>query len=69
MKAFVLEAYGDAENTKLCDFAEPLLKPNDVRIQVKAVGLNPVDFKTREGKLKMIYNQQFPIILGNVLGG
>lgn len=69
MKAFILESYGNAAATKLTEFATPELRPHDLRIQVTAVGLNPVDFKTREGKLKMVYSPPLPIVMGNELSG
>lgn len=69
MKAYVLSAYGGAENTKLIDFAEPELGANDLRIQTAAVGLNPVDYKTREGNLKIIFKPTLPIVFGNELSG
>lgn len=40
-----------------------------VRIRVHAAGLNPVDFKTRDGQLKVIRRYPLPIALGNDLAG
>ena len=40
-----------------------------VRIRVHAAGLNPLDFKTRDGKLKVIRRYPLPIALGNELVG
>jgi NADPH:quinone reductase-like Zn-dependent oxidoreductase len=36
---------------------------------VQAAGLNPVDFKFRQGKLGLIYRPTFPFVLGNELAG
>lgn len=69
MKAYIIKAYGDAEAAQLTEFTVPELRANDLRIQVAAVGLNSVDFKTRDGMLKMIYNFDLPIVMGNELSG
>jgi len=36
---------------------------------VKAAGLNPVDIKTREGKLKVILRYPLPVVMGNEIAG
>lgn len=69
MKAFILNGYGGAEKTELVDFAEPELRPHDLRIKTCAVGLNPVDFKTRQGSLKIIHSPKLPVVFGNELSG
>lgn len=69
MKAYVINAYGGADVAELTEFAVPELRPHDLRIQVVGVGLNPVDYKTRGGMLKMIYSPALPIVLGNELSG
>jgi len=52
----MMTRYGGPEATELRDgVPEPSAGPNEVRVQVRAAGLNPVDVKTREGKLKVIY--------------
>jgi len=38
-------------------------------VQVRAAGLNPVDFKTREGKLKVIRRYPLPVVMGNEIAG
>ncbi len=69
MKAYVLTGYGGPEKTTLTEISAPVPKPNDVLIKVGAAGLNPVDFKIREGKLKAIQPLSFPQILGNEAAG
>jgi NADPH:quinone reductase-like Zn-dependent oxidoreductase len=68
MRAFVLGKYGP-HAAELRD--EPAPKPGrgEIRIDVKAAGLNPVDFKTREGKLRLIHPYALPIVLGCELSG
>jgi alcohol dehydrogenase len=43
--------------------------PRDVRIAVKAASLNPIDFKIREGKLKLVLDGKPPIALGCDVAG
>jgi len=65
MKAIVLEAFGSAKNFKLKEVPLPEPGEREVRIKVKAVGFNPVDFKIREG----IIGGAVPRILGSDCSG
>lgn len=68
MRAFVLSRYGGPDAAGFRDVARP--SPGDeVLVRVKAAGLNPVDFKTREGKLKVITPYGLPAVMGNELAG
>lgn len=69
MRAYVLERYGGPEGAGLMDVPTPTLRPSDILVQVRAAGLNPVDFKFREGKLRAINSPKLPFILGNELAG
>jgi len=70
MRALVLTRYGGPEATELRDgVPEPSAGPKEVRVQVRAAGLNPVDFKTREGKLKVIRSYPLPAVMGNEIAG
>jgi NADPH:quinone reductase-like Zn-dependent oxidoreductase len=51
MRAIQYESYGGPEVLKLVDVAEPHAAANQVRIAVKAVGVNPVDWKFRQGMM------------------
>lgn len=69
MRAFVLHRYGGANATTLQDVARPVPGPGDVLVRVHAAGLNPVDFKTRGGMLKVVQGYRFPVVMGNELAG
>jgi NADPH:quinone reductase-like Zn-dependent oxidoreductase len=70
MRALMMTRYGGPEATELRDgVPEPSAGPNEVRVQVRAAGLNPVDFKTREGKLKVIRRYSLPAVMGNEIAG
>ncbi len=69
MRAYVLERYGGPEGTKLADVPAPEPGPRQILVDVRAAGLNPVDFKFRQGKLRAIYRPKLPFVLGNELAG
>jgi NADPH:quinone reductase-like Zn-dependent oxidoreductase len=70
MRALMMTRYGGPEATELRDgVPEPSAGPNEVRVQVRAAGLNPVDFKTREGKLKVICRYRLPAVMGSEIAG
>lgn len=69
MKAFVLDRYGGPSSATLRDLPVPAPAPGEVRIRVKAAGLNPVDYKIREGKLKPVVRLMLPSPLGCELSG
>ncbi len=51
------------------DVPAPTLRPHDILVDVRAAGLNPVDFKFRQGKLRAIYRPRLPLVLGNEFAG
>lgn len=69
MQGFVLKGYGGSEATALQQVPAPVPGPGDVLVRVHAAGLNPVDFKTRDGMLKLVQGYDFPIVMGNELAG
>lgn len=69
MRACYIERYGGPERLRIGERAEPALAADSVRIRVRAAGLNPVDFKTRDGKVKILLPYRMPLILGNELCG
>jgi NADPH:quinone reductase-like Zn-dependent oxidoreductase len=69
MRALVLTRYGGPGAAELRDVPAPEPRPGEVRIDVKAAGLNPVDFKIREGKLRLVNRYTLPIVFGCELSG
>jgi alcohol dehydrogenase len=70
MRALMLTRYGGPEATELRDdVPAPSAGPREVLVQVRAAGLNPVDIKTREGKLKVIRHYPLPVVMGNEIAG
>ncbi|MGI8631358.1 MAG: NADP-dependent oxidoreductase [Solirubrobacterales bacterium] len=64
MRAMAIEEFGDADTITELDLPDPKLGPDGVLIAVAAAGVNPVDFKVREGKLAEAFPYRFPLILG-----
>jgi alcohol dehydrogenase len=69
MRAYVLKHYGGPDGAQLLDVPAPVPGPRDILVAVRAAGLNPVDFKFRQGKLRAIHRPKLPFVLGNELAG
>ncbi len=69
MQAFVLTRYGGPEATALRAVPRPRATRGDVLVRVQAAGLNPVDYKTRDGMLKVVQRYPLPAVMGNELAG
>ena len=70
MKAIILPEPGGVENFQIRDIEKPAPGKNEVLVRVKAISINPVDTKTREGKA--FYNQlkeEDPVIVGWDISG
>jgi len=65
MKAIVLHDFGAADQLRYEDVPDPTLRDDEVLIRSKAIGINPVDVKTRKGKGQAArLRQNPPMILG-----
>lgn len=69
MLAYVLDRYGGPDSAALREVPAPTPGPNEVRIQVEAAGLNPIDYKLRDGKLRPVVPLSLPQILGSEVSG
>lgn len=69
MKALVLKKYGGNDSLEIIDTAVPDPSPKQVLIKVHAAGLNPLDYKLRQGMLRAIKKLHFPHIMGNEVSG
>ena len=69
MKAFIVDRYGKKDGVRIGVMPEPELRPDDVLVQIHAASINPVDFKIRDGQLKVVLPYRPPFILGNDLAG
>lgn len=69
MQALVLTRYGGPDAAELRDVPRPRAARGEVLVRVHAAGLNPVDYKTREGMLKVVQRYSLPTVMGNELAG
>lgn len=69
MKAAFIRRYGGNAVVELGELPAPQAGPGELLVEVHAASVNPVDFKIRDGMLKMIIPFGFPLILGNDLSG
>lgn len=69
MRAVVAERYGGPEVLAIAERAPPEVGPGDVRIAVRAASLNPLDWKIRAGKVKLVLPLRPPIALGCDVAG
>ncbi len=64
MKAIRIHEYGGLEKLIYEDVRIPDIGPDEVLIKVNASGINPIDWKVREGQLKEMVTHKFPLIPG-----
>ena len=69
MKACIIEAFGDRSQLKLTDLPTPEAGEGEVLVRIHASGVNPVDWKIREGWLNDLFPHAFPLILGWDMAG
>jgi NADPH2:quinone reductase len=64
MKAVAISRYGGPSTVRVVDLPSPGLAPGEVRIFVRAAGLNPADWKLADGWLRDGFEPTFPYALG-----
>ncbi len=69
MKAAFIRRYGGNNVVELGEQPMPQVGPGELLVEVHAASVNPVDFKIRDGMLKMMVPFRFPLILGNDFSG
>lgn len=69
MKAYMIEAYTKGSPLVLRDVPEPKVGPKDVLVNVRAVGLNLIDAKVRDGEYKIMLPYRPPLIAGHDMAG
>lgn len=64
MRAMVLDGFGGPEVLHIAEIERPEATPGNVIVQVAYAGVNPADWKAREGWLAQFFNYQFPFVVG-----
>ena len=69
MKAAFIDRYESNDIVRVGEIGVPTLGPTDLLVRVHAASVNPVDIKTRNGKLKTLLNTVFRWCLGMISQG
>jgi len=69
MKALILKRYGRTDQLVFADIPRPMIMPDEILVQVHAVGLNPVDNMIPKGMFKPLLKFQLPATMGSDLAG
>lgn len=69
MRAVQITAWGGPDVVRINEIAEPRPGFGQVTVAVAATGVNPVDWKIRDGYMKDYLPVAFPITLGNEIAG
>ena len=65
----VIDGYGGAERLQLRELPEPRPGADEILVRVRAAGVSPVDWKIREGQLRLFIRPSFPYVLGSDIAG
>ncbi|PEV84499.1 NADPH:quinone reductase [Bacillus thuringiensis] len=68
MKAMIIDRYGKVP-MRMAEVPTPEINEYEVLAEIHAASINPIDFKIREGKVKMLLKYEMPLILGNDFAG
>jgi NADPH:quinone reductase-like Zn-dependent oxidoreductase len=70
MKAIVLKEAGTTDQLEISEISTPVIEADEVLVEVKVIGINPIDIKTRKGKGRYeILKTENQIILGWDISG
>ncbi|MED1009638.1 NADP-dependent oxidoreductase [Bacillus mycoides] len=68
MRAMVIDKYGKVP-MRMTEMPTPEINEYEVLAEIHAASINPIDFKIRDGKVKLLLKYKMPIILGNDFSG
>lgn len=69
LRAVRITQYGGSEQLKYQDVALPQIGPDQIVAKVRFAGVNPIDWKIREGYFKDLFPATFPLTLGHDFAG
>jgi NADPH:quinone reductase-like Zn-dependent oxidoreductase len=69
MKAFIIDRYGSGARVRAGELPDPVMREDDVLVQIHAAGVNLLDSKIRSGEFKLILSYRMPLILGHDVAG
>ncbi|MGH0599021.1 NADP-dependent oxidoreductase [Bacillus mycoides] len=68
MRAMVIDKYGKVP-MRMTEMPTPEINEYEVLAEIHAASINPIDFKIRDGKVKLLLKYKMPLILGNDFSG
>ncbi|EEL59841.1 NADPH:quinone reductase [Bacillus toyonensis] len=68
MKTMIIDRYGKVP-MRMTEVPTPEINEYEVLAEIHAASINPIDFKIRDGKVKMLLKYEMPLILGNDFSG
>lgn len=69
MRRVQFDRYGGPEEMYVGEHALPRPRPGEVRVRVAAAAVNPLDWKLRQGALKLLAGRAFPRGMGSDFAG
>lgn len=69
MRAAVLTGYGGVERLELREMRRPVPSSGQLLVRVRAAGVNPIDWKIRQGRYRFLLPARFPLVLGFDVAG
>ena len=69
MKAFIVDRYSKSAPLRAGELPEPVLRPDEILVEVHAASVNPLDFKIRNGDFKLLSPARPPFALGHDVAG
>ena len=69
MKAFIIDRYGSGARVRAGEMPDPVMREDDVLVQIHAAGVNQLDSKIRSGEFKFLLPHRLPLILGHDAAG
>jgi NADPH:quinone reductase-like Zn-dependent oxidoreductase len=69
MKAFIIDHYGSGTQVRAGEMPDPVMREDDLLVQIHAAGVNVLDSTIRSGEFKLLLPYRLPLILGNDVAG
>jgi NADPH2:quinone reductase len=69
VKAIVIDDFGGPERLHVSERPTPPIADDQVLVEVRVAGVNPIDWRIRSGQLKQFVPCEFPVVLGREVAG
>jgi alcohol dehydrogenase len=69
MKAFTIKRYSKDDQLQMVEVPLPVIKENEVLVEIHAASVNQLDAKIKAGEFKLLLPYKFPLILGHDVAG